>query len=461
VPREGTAVPRKRTVSLVQVQQKRSLDPPNVGLPSLPRDTHDAAEPAPVVYVVSREGLSSVFYAQVLRPLAEHSRSVPLQLVVSHPIGHWLRRAARQQLRTTAEQAALLNIDLANLPSAPSRARWLWNDSSLIGYVLRKRFPRSARIVVHARGVGGTRIALQLRKWFPHAKVIFDCRGAGPAETRELYEHRGEATAGHALRQVNLAEHAERIAVTNADHILCVSRAMQAYLSQKYELSDEYFTVVPCCVDSKHFEEASIERTALRRDLKLDDQLVIAYNGALEWYQRPDLSLRIFGAFRQLYPRAHFLALTPSAERMRELCKVAGLTKNDHSILSLRHEEVPRYLGAADIGLLPRAESVVNRVASPVKFAEYLACGLPVVLSEAVGDYSELVREARVGLVLESGRSSNEWPEIQALRKFVESYTLDPATWRRRCQHVARTHLDFNIYLPIVRSVYDRLAERR
>ena len=66
----------------------------------------------------------------------------------------------------------------------------------------------------------------------------------------------------------------------------------------------------------------------------------------------------------------------------------------------MQSNEVPKYLLAADYGLLIRENTVTNQVASPVKFAEYLACGLPVIISRNLGDYSEFVTKNNCGYLL-------------------------------------------------------------
>ena len=50
-----------------------------------------------------------------------------------------------------------------------------------------------------------------------------------------------------------------------------------------------------------------------------------------------------------------------------------------------------------DVGLLLRDDLPVNRVASPTKFAEYCLCGLPVLTTPYVGDFSEYVRQFSLG----------------------------------------------------------------
>lgn len=68
----------------------------------------------------------------------------------------------------------------------------------------------------------------------------------------------------------------------------------------------------------------------------------------------------------------------------------------------LSPSEVPEYLLAADYGLLIRENSITNYVASPVKFAEYLSCGLKVIISSELGDYSALTMKHNLGYVIDS-----------------------------------------------------------
>jgi len=54
----------------------------------------------------------------------------------------------------------------------------------------------------------------------------------------------------------------------------------------------------------------------------------------------------------------------------------------------------------ADFGLLFRKDEVVNRVASPTKFSEYALCGLPIIISDNIGDFSDYIRSSGYGYVI-------------------------------------------------------------
>lgn len=64
------------------------------------------------------------------------------------------------------------------------------------------------------------------------------------------------------------------------------------------------------------------------------------------------------------------------------------------------------FAAALDLGLLPLAETPFNRSRFPIKFAEYMAAGAPVLCSE-VGECGRLA--AHLPWVLKAGRSQAEW----------------------------------------------------
>ena len=69
---------------------------------------------------------------------------------------------------------------------------------------------------------------------------------------------------------------------------------------------------------------------------------------------------------------------------------------------------------------------IANRVASPVKVAEYLQAGLKVIISPNIGDYSELIYATKFGYIWEDGMqlrlSKIRDNEREQSRTIVEKY---------------------------------------
>ena len=87
--------------------------------------------------------------------------------------------------------------------------------------------------------------------------------------------------------------------------------------------------------------------------------------------------------------------------------------KNQVIVKKVFPNEVPDFLKVGDYGLLIREETITNKVASPVKFAEYLACGLYVIISDNLGDYTQFVLNNNCGCITSEFNFQNKTTKNQ------------------------------------------------
>jgi hypothetical protein len=85
--------------------------------------------------------------------------------------------------------------------------------------------------------------------------------------------------------------------------------------------------------------------------------------------------------------------------------KVLNLSKkvvkyNNVINLFVPYSEVPSYLCAADIAFIWRDRSLVNKVASPVKVSEYLACGLPIIHNGTVDIINQITTHGQDAIII-------------------------------------------------------------
>jgi glycosyltransferase involved in cell wall biosynthesis len=81
--------------------------------------------------------------------------------------------------------------------------------------------------------------------------------------------------------------------------------------------------------------------------------------------------------------------------------KSRNVPADQFSVLSVPARVVPSYLSAADAGLSFIKPCVSKIASSPTKNAEYLACGLPLIINAGIGDSDALVNEWKAGALLE------------------------------------------------------------
>lgn len=271
----------------------------------------------------------------------------------------------------------------------------------LLRVALRRALRGEERVVVHARGLGAAFAAVEVARAAPaQVKVVYDVRGDYEAE--HAFHVAGRADARDPRVRVGLARirRTEGIACRRADRVLCVSHALRDALEARHPGTADKTDVVPCGHDAERFRLDPAARTAWRARLGLTDRFVVCFAGALAAWQLPEQAVRLGVLARRIRPDAHLLLLTPEVDRGLALLRAAGLGSDAASVRSAPHDDMPGLLNAADVGLLLRRRDAVNAAASPTKLAEYLACGLPVIVTDGIGDSSALVRDGGAGEVV-------------------------------------------------------------
>jgi glycosyltransferase involved in cell wall biosynthesis len=246
-----------------------------------------------------------------------------------------------------------------------------------------------------------------------------------------------------------------------ADLTICISQAMKKWALQTYDVTPERILVIPCFCDCAHGVAEARHRDEIRCSLNFSrDDFVVTYSGSMLGWQLSTRALRILHLLAKAGANVCFLGLTMHASSLHRRLTETGFPKDRTRVLTVSHREVAKYLAAADLGILGRSlfegRTVVNEVSSPIKFGEYLAVGTPVVLSEGVGDFSELTVRERVGVVLPC--ACDDATAISLLNSHVTAYLGDTKGFRARCQNVAQQNLDLRSWVRALASAYERVS---
>lgn len=136
---------------------------------------------------------------------------------------------------------------------------------------------------------------------------------------------------------------------------------------------------------------SATERSRMRDALGVDaDAPLLVYAGSLGPQYCVQEMLSLLARMRNSRPDTRLLVLSRSADYMHGEIERAGIPP--HLVISraVSAEEVPRYLGCADVGLAIRRPSFSMQAVAPIKLGEYLMCGLPVVATAGIGDTDAL-----------------------------------------------------------------------
>ena len=292
----------------------------------------------------------------------------------------------------------------------PSRKLFALLNAVIIYSKLRRVFLRNSEVVIFSRALIGPEISY-LRK-ITKCKLIFifDARAATAEEKKYSAIKQNEYTPGKANRIAGILN-LENRTISEADKVFSVSDILTSYFVKTMSCTASKFFKYPCLSDSDKFFFDTSLRERTRNDLGLTDKtLVFIYSGGIKasWHMAGSM-FKFFNEMQKCNQNVKILLLTKDTSVVeRYLLQYPGLRSRIIS-LYVNNNEVFKYLNAADFGILFRENTIMNNVASPTKFAEYMLCGLPVIISEGVGDYSSYVIEKGVGFLL--NESELKFPE--------------------------------------------------
>lgn len=239
------------------------------------------------------------------------------------------------------------------------------------------------------------KMALRVKKAGFLKKVVFDCRSSLNAEISEY-----DVFPVDYLR--NNIKRIESFVVNNSDVNMAVSSKLVEYWSDNYGYQKGKEVVIPCTLDSKYYRESKFAMSEKVGEIKeelgiQEDDIVLVYAGSTAPWQSFELLEKELSPLLASQPNIKLMFLSRESEdNLRLQKKYPGRV----FVKWVDQKDVRTYLNCCDYGILLREQSDTNKVASPVKFAEYLYSGLPVIISENLGDFSQYVRDNDCGAVL-------------------------------------------------------------
>ncbi len=384
---------------------------------------------------------------RILRAAQEaEAQGYKVHLVCFYPLHHvvtrrrWLREGlARLRRETDAAVTYFPRLPLRRLAPVQWLSDWMCSLALLV-------VCRSHRIrLLHGHGIGPALLGLNAGSLDARLRVVVDVHGDVVSE--RMHES-GLAQPDAECR--SLARWEERV-LRSAAGVVFVSRWMHRYYEKKWGITFSNSAVIPCAVSSARSLAPGASAEA-KRALGLSERLVVTYVGSAEAYQMP---LEMCSVFRSIYserPDALFLIISHNEREFRRHLMEAGLPTGCWRIQPSEPSGVFDLLRSADIGLLLRDDSIVNRVASPNKFAEYCACGVPVLTTPFVGDMSSMVTQYNVGHVIEPGAIAM----TDGLRRFIDSVQADRDGYAARCSQLVQEEFLWSGYGSELAGVYGR-----
>jgi glycosyltransferase involved in cell wall biosynthesis len=293
--------------------------------------------------------------------------------------------------------------------------------------------------MAYARGVWGPVVLALGAAW--SVSYVYDVRGALADETK-------------ASGRVRLKQHVyaalERWAIRGATRVTAVTRALADVVARAHSINQ--VEVVPCCVDIAAVTVDPAAACSRRSELGYSaTDVVLVYSGGLSHYQQVPAMLALWRRLRDEHDVKFLLLTNEDPHSVPAVVGDLGDFQGRLRHLSLPRAHVPVTLAAGDIGFMLRDARELNRVASPVKFAEYLAAGLAVVASPGTGDASELIERRQLGTLVDPAQLERDETRV---RHLLQALRGEREAMRQRARALAAEHYDWQAHREAFRRLY-------
>lgn len=184
---------------------------------------------------------------------------------------------------------------------------------------------------------------------------------------------------------------AEKIALKLANKHILVSDFMLKYIEKTRNITIKKYIIIPCTSDLK-----------MQDCEKIKDSFV--YIGGVSAWQKIDTMLQLYTLLVKKNKKRSLYILTQNTDKMQIIVnKIIPIEFQEnveiHSLFD--RFEIAKFLSRMEYGFLIRDDDPINNVSSPIKLAEYLSCGVNVIMSKSVSSYTNFIQDFNCGIIIE------------------------------------------------------------
>jgi glycosyltransferase involved in cell wall biosynthesis len=250
--------------------------------------------------------------------------------------------------------------------------------------------------IFHARSYRASALVLPLRRLTNRVALVFDPRSDYPEENliQSAWERTGFSFRYWKRKERNLLKYASTT--------ICISDYYQHHFQTIYP--GLFWDIIPNNVDCARFRFNPDERRQIRAAYGLQDKLVFCYLGTMstQSWHNPTIYAQLIRQFEVTKPNHLFLFLVPADTRsvIESVFDKVAIDRSSYLIISPDYEDIPKFLSAADFGLLYLQQP---KIALGTKIVEYTAVGLPVLVNSNIISAAVYVEKYRAGKVIDIG----------------------------------------------------------
>ena len=248
------------------------------------------------------------------------------------------------------------------------------------------------------------------------------------------------------ILKVRLFRKLEVSILYKADKIVVVSNFFKEYMLNKFlqkvpKIKEKLF-VIPNRTTVKDLDMEYL------LSKKKNNHIGVYSGSTAPWQNINELKVLIKTAIN-INPKIEFKIITYEKAPFEISFKQEQDIYKKVQITEVSSEEVYENLIECNFGILIRENNLINNVSSPLKFGEYLAAGLPILISEGIGDTEIIINHYNAGVVIKG----NDYET--ALKKMFN--LLNDSDVYKRCIIAAKEKFNLIDSFIEYKNIYERL----
>jgi len=238
----------------------------------------------------------------------------------------------------------------------------------------------------------------------------------------------------------------ERIVLNRAKIVFFVSAAMREHYQKKYGINlTKKSIVMPC------FNERNIVEDAFKEEKYATNTFV--YVGSLHVWQCFEQTAELYARIeKRAEGKTKFFVYTFQKELAEEIIKKHGI--ENYTVDCVDKEELSQRIKGMKYGFVLREDCVVNNVATPTKFSNYLANGIIPIYSSTVKSFAEFDKENKLGIVC---NIEDKDSGVEKILAHMQS-NVSAEDVRTKCQNAFADYYNADAYIAKISEKLKELA---
>lgn len=293
--------------------------------------------------------------------------------------------------------------------------------------------------VIHAVYPSSSTIASLLYKFLfsPKSRVIYDIR----SPWIDMSLKRGRIPTWGQIPFRAMAIILERVLLKLVDGVVFITNALRDYYNDLGMGGRRPILVAPSGIDLDKFH--SHEEGSLRQLLGINSQKrIIGYVGGIAETRNLQFVVDAFNSLSLEEPNRWALVFIGDGDDFANLRRRVDNSQDIHFMGRVPHSDVPIHISRFDLGLCHLPQTPLFNMSFPMKILEYLACGVPVMVSD-IPAHRQLA--AKLTGIVTYGFSAEEF--IEGAKKGISGLNinrkeLNQFTWESIALHLSRFYSD-------------------